>query len=110
MIVAVPKEIGVSVVPTTVATAGLDELNVHAPGDVDVGRTKVKLATLSFMIEIFPKVPTTGCIATIVNFVVVVPANQLIVRPCVPVIVIVPPSINVTTSPAMVAIFGLDDV
>ena len=35
----VPRPTGVSEFPFTVATAGLDEEKVHAPGDVEVGAT-----------------------------------------------------------------------
>lgn len=110
VIIDVPNAIGVRVVPTNVATAGFDELNVHVPGEVEVGRPRVKLATLSFIIEMFPKLPMVGRTATIVSFILALPASQLRVRPCEPLMLIVPPSMKVTMSPEIVAIFGLEDV
>lgn len=51
------------------ATRGLDEVNVHPPGELDLGATRVKLATLSFVTLISPKVPRAGAIGTTVNFI-----------------------------------------
>lgn len=59
------------------ATFGLDEVNVHAPGEVDLGETKFKLATLSFIIAISPKVPSTGAIVRTANLIMAVAIFQL---------------------------------
>ncbi len=69
VITVVPKAKGVTVFLSIDATVGLDEVNVHAPGELDLGETRVKLATLSFVTLISPKVPSTGAIGTTVNFI-----------------------------------------
>ena len=63
----VPNVRGVTIFLSTDATAGLDDANVQPPGDVDVGATRLRLATLSFMIVMSPKVPNTGAITCTVN-------------------------------------------
>lgn len=65
-----PKESGVSTLfRSTVATLGLDETNVHPPGEVEVGGFRVMLLTLSFIMEISPKAPITGAIVSTVNLI-----------------------------------------
>ena len=68
---------------TTEATLGLDDVKVHQAVDVDVGGFSVRLLTLSFMIEMSPKLPSTGAIATTVNFIDVLADCQLDVLPWV---------------------------
>ena len=53
----------------TEATLGLDDVKVHQPVDVDFGAIRFMLPTLSFIMVISPKVPSTGAIATTVNFI-----------------------------------------
>ena len=48
VMIEVPIPTGVNVVPLIVAIFGLDDEKVQAPGEVEVGLVKVKLATLSF--------------------------------------------------------------
>lgn len=66
---------------TTGATLGFDEVKVHAPGEVDFGGLRVRLLTLSFMIVISPKLPSTGAMVTTVNFIDAVVDFQLGVLP-----------------------------
>ena len=106
---AVPKPTGVSVAPLIEATAGLEDVNVQAPGPVDVGAIRVTLPTLSFMSVIFPKVPRTGTSATTVRVIFAVAPVNKVVLDCVAVISTTPPSRNVTTFPLTDAIEGLDD-
>jgi hypothetical protein len=67
--IVVPKACGVTMFETTDATLGSDEVKVHQAAEVDDGGFKVRLLTLSFVIEISPKGPRTGAIASIVNFI-----------------------------------------
>jgi len=69
---------------STDATLGLEEVKVHHAPEVDDGGFKVRLLTLSFMIEISPKLPSTGAIAAIVNFIDANALFQLGVPPCTP--------------------------
>ncbi|CAB4845674.1 unannotated protein [freshwater metagenome] len=110
MIVEVPSPTGFNVVPVIVATARLDDVKVHGPGEVDVGAISVTLPTLSFIRVRFPKVPSTGAIATIVSDIFVVALVNRRVFDCVAVISTTPPSNKVTTLPLTDAIAGLDDV
>jgi hypothetical protein len=68
VIIVVPKAKGVRTLDRTEATLGLDDVKVHEDGEVEVGYFKVSVLTLSFMIEMTPKGPTTGAMATTVNF------------------------------------------
>ena len=106
----VPNPTGVRVEPFMVAADRLDEENVHGPGEVDVGAISVTLPTLSFIRVRFPKVPSTGAIATIVSDIFAVALVYNKVLDCVAVISTTPPSNKVTTLPLTDAIAGLDDV
>jgi len=63
----VPTDRGVRDKPEIVATAGLLEARVQAPDEVEVGVTRLTLATLSSVKEISVKVPKTGVSAVMVN-------------------------------------------
>ena len=99
----VPTDFGVRLRFKTDATAGLLDVNVQAPEEVDVGFTKLTLATLSKVSEMFVKVPKIGVSAVIVTVIDLVADFHCAVAACVPVIVTVPPSLTVTTSPTTVA-------
>lgn len=73
----VPKAKGVTMFETTEATLGSEEVNVHHPDEVEAGGLSVRLPTLSFMMEMSPKVPSTGAMVTTVNFIEVEADSQL---------------------------------
>ena len=62
----VPTDFGVSERFVTVATAGLLEVNVQAPDEVEVGVTRLTFATLSKVKMMFVKVPNIGVRAVMV--------------------------------------------
>lgn len=110
MITVLPKAKGVTVFLSMEATLRLEEVNVHAPGDVDLGETKFRLATLSFIIEISPKVPRTGAIVRTANRMTAVALFQLGVPDWVAEIRADPPLWNVTLLSTTEATPGLLEV
>jgi hypothetical protein len=108
--VEVPRANGVKVVPLViVATEGLEEVKVQAPGDSEEGAVSVKLATLSFMIVMLPNVPIIGSSAMTVSAIRVYVLFQFDAILCMAVIVTVPPSSKVTVLPKTEAICAFDD-
>ena len=67
MITVVPKPTKVTTFPTTVATAGSEELSVQAPGDVEVGNFMLREVTLPPENEASSKGPIIGLIAVMVS-------------------------------------------
>lgn len=67
VITVVPTDRGVRDKLVIVATTGLLEVSVQAPDEVDVGVTRLTLATLSSVKEISVKVPKTGVSAVMVS-------------------------------------------
>lgn len=72
-----PKARGVITFPTKRATAGLEEVKVHAPVEFEVGAMRERLATLSFIMVTLPKGPSTGLSALTVRVIVVETETQL---------------------------------
>lgn len=81
--VVVPNAWGVTMLATTDATLGSEEVKVHHAVEVDDGGFRVRLLTLSFMMVMSPNVPRTGAMATTVNFIDALADFQLGVLPCV---------------------------
>lgn len=65
----------------TDATFGFEDVKDQNPGDVDAGGFSERLTTLSFIMVMSPKVPTTGTIALIVIFIDALADFQFGVRP-----------------------------
>ena len=105
-----PNASGVTMFPTNLATVGFEELNVQAPVDDEVGGTRERLATLSFMIMILPKGPRTGLLAITVSVIGTETEIQFTDARCVAVITTAPPSNRVTVLPETRAIWGLEEV
>ena len=95
---------------TTEAIAGSEDVKVHAAEEVDVGGLRLRLLTLSFMIEISLKVPRTGAIATMVKFMDVVAIFQFGVLPCVALMRTFPGALKVILLPTTNAIFEFAEV
>lgn len=106
----VPMARGVTTFEATEATLGSDDVKIHGADEVDVGGLRLKLLTLSFMIEISLNVPRTGAIATIVKFIVPIAIFQFGVLPCVALMRTFPGALNVTLLPTTNAIFEFVDV
>ena len=69
----VPTPTGVTVVPVTVATAGDDEVKVHAPFEVEEGTFRLNTPTLSREIDRSGNAPIVGFSAVIVSVVETLP-------------------------------------
>ena len=77
LMVEVPTESGVSTLPTTVATVGLDEVKVHAPEEVEVGGLSAMLSTDPKTTCISGNGDTTGAPPVIVTTAAFITAAQL---------------------------------
>jgi hypothetical protein len=85
-------------------------VNVQGAEEVDAGGLRLRLLTLSRLIEISLKIPRTGAIATIVRFMDVEAIFQFGVLPCIALMRTCPGALNVTLLPTTDAIFEFVDV
>ena len=65
--------------PLTEATLGVEEVNCHGPGEVEVGAFKLKVPTLSPETVMSEKAPTTGLSAVICRVLVVLADKYVLV-------------------------------
>lgn len=92
----VPTPIGVTIEPTTEAILGSEEVTLQAPGEFDDGSFRLNEPTLSRETVISAKGPTVGLVAVMRSVVVTVAGLYEVVADCVALIVMEPPSCNVT--------------